>query len=577
MEGKNQKPLSSLYEDLAPAKKKVSTHAKCSLEDNPSIASLRQHPPPPRHLPTHIATGGHAAGCVSVSFRFASSLSRPSTPPVEEEIDDVEEQDEELDEEDKDEMYVPNENDEDVNAYDLDDDMSEEDVVGTIEDKPSIDISSGEDEARIENKVISITLDNASNNDVVVKDLKAKFTFWRCKQFEEVYFHVRCCAHIVNLVVQDGTSCMTSLITNLRETVKYFKKSTSRLHKFVEICRGLALTIGSHLTLDVCTRWISTYKMIATGRPYREALKDYAKSDLNYKWEPTSDEWNMYELIEPIHFAFAQVTTAFSAQAYPTTNIFYCHIVSIKIELRKAIAHRNPTYKAMGEAMMEKFNKYWEEKNNVMVLATILDPRYKMFYIDWAFKELYDEDTAMDEVADVHVELEELFDKFDTAKKMAEKSTTSSSNICITSSSMPTSDSAFQTHRRNTTTKSSKSELRNYLEDALEDPDPKFILLDWWKVKSLRYPVLAKMARWFLTIPTSSVSSESTFSTGGRVLDDYRSSLKPVMVEASVCGASYIKGSHSDLNVMEEEDDEENVETIKLPKGVVNNNYWNLN
>ncbi|KAM0875988.1 hypothetical protein ACQ4PT_036457 [Festuca glaucescens] len=211
---------------------------------------------------------------------------------------------------------------------------------------------------KIENKVISITLDNASNNDVAVKDLKAKFIFRRCKQFEEVYFHVRCCAHIVNLVVQDGTA----------------------------------------------------------------------------------------------------------SQAYPTANIFYRHIVSIKIALRKAIAHRNPTYKAMGEALMEKLNIYWEEKNNVMVLATILDPRYKMLYIDWAFKELYDEDTAMDEIADVRVELEELFDKFDTAKKMAEKSTTSSSNICITSSSMPVSDSAFQTHRRNTTTKSSKSELRNYLE-----------------------------------------------------------------------------------------------------------------
>ncbi|KAM0924011.1 hypothetical protein ACQ4PT_005145 [Festuca glaucescens] len=317
--------------------------------------------------------------------------------------------------------------------------------------------------------------------------------------------------------------------------------------------------------------------MIATGKPYREALKDYAKSDLNYKWEPTSEEWKMYELIEPLLYAFAQVTTAFSAQSYPTANIFYRHIVSIKIELRKAIAHRNPLYSAMGEAMMEKFNKYWEEKNNVMVLATILDPRYKMFYVEWAFKELYDKNTALDELADVHLELEELFDKFDTAKKMAEKSATSS-NICITSRSMPASDSAFQAHRRNTTTKSSKSELRNYLEDALEEPNPKFILLDWWKVNSLRYPVLAKMARHFLTIPASSVSSESTFSTGGRVLDDYRSSLKPAMVEALVCGASYIKGSHSDLNVMEkEEDDEENVETVKLPKSATNINYWNLN
>jgi hypothetical protein len=31
-------------------------------------------------------------------------------------------------------------------------------------------------------QIISITLDNASNNDVDVKDLKAKFIFRRCKQ-----------------------------------------------------------------------------------------------------------------------------------------------------------------------------------------------------------------------------------------------------------------------------------------------------------------------------------------------------------------------------------------------------------
>jgi hypothetical protein len=90
---------------------------------------------------------------------------------------------------------------------------------------------------------------------------------------------------------------MNNLITNLRETVKYFKKSILRFHMFVEIWRGLALTIGSHLTLDVCTRWSSTYRMIVNVRPYREALKDYARTDLNYKWEPTSDEWKMYELI----------------------------------------------------------------------------------------------------------------------------------------------------------------------------------------------------------------------------------------------------------------------------------------
>jgi hypothetical protein len=31
----------------------------------------------------------------------------------------------------------------------------------------------------------------------------------------------------------------------------------------------------------------------------------------------------------------------------------------------------------MATAMLEKFDKYWEERNNVMVIATILDPRFK--------------------------------------------------------------------------------------------------------------------------------------------------------------------------------------------------------
>ena len=62
-------------------------------------------------------------------------------------------------------------------------------------------------EWKIESKVISIALGNASNNDVAVSDLKSKFGFQRGSNFEGMYFHVRCCAHI-NLVVQDGIACM---------------------------------------------------------------------------------------------------------------------------------------------------------------------------------------------------------------------------------------------------------------------------------------------------------------------------------------------------------------------------------
>ncbi|KAL4589225.1 hypothetical protein LXL04_002130 [Taraxacum kok-saghyz] len=64
-----------------------------------------------------------------------------------------------------------------------------------------------------------------------------------------------------------------------------------------------------------------------------------------------------------------------------------------------------------------------------------------------------------------------------------------------------------------------------------------------------RYPVLSKMARDVLAIPVSTVASESAFSTGGRVLDSFRTSLTPRMVEALVCTQDWVRDCHDPINV----------------------------
>src|SRR6266487_905787 len=99
-------------------------------------------------------------------------------------------------------------------------------------------------------------------------------------------------------------------------------------------------------------------------------------------------------------------------------------------------------------------------------------------------------------------------------------------------------------HRRRVKRRQSEqksSELVRYKEDEVEDDYERFELLKWWKSKTTKYFVLSLMARDILAIPISTVSFESAFSTGGRVLDAYRSSLKAETVESLICTQSWIK------------------------------------
>lgn len=188
-------------------------------------------------------------------------------------------------------------------------------------------------EWKIEDKIMTITLDNANNNDTAVNSLVAKFVARKNSRFNPTYFHVRCSSHIVNLVVQDGLHEVDSLIDKLRNTVKYFKKSPSRLHKFMAVCNEYDITIGKGLCLDCKTRWNSTYKMLDSCIAYRHAFSYYADKDTKYAWQPSPSEWIMYEKLQPILKAFAEITTAFSGSTYPTANMFYPYIVNVKLSL----------------------------------------------------------------------------------------------------------------------------------------------------------------------------------------------------------------------------------------------------
>jgi hypothetical protein len=80
-----------------------------------------------------------------------------------------------------------------------------------------------------------------------------------------------------------------------------------------------------------------------------------------------------------------------------------------------------------------------------------------------------------------------------------------------------------------------KSKLDRYLMEEIEKPNENFDILNWWKMNSTKFLVLAHITRIVLAILITTIASESAFSTGGRVLDPFRSSLALITVESLVC------------------------------------------
>ncbi|XP_035837258.1 zinc finger BED domain-containing protein RICESLEEPER 2-like [Helianthus annuus] len=424
----------------------------------------------------------------------------------------------------------------------------------------------------IQDKIGTITLDNASNNDRAATILMHNFQVKNKLHFQGLFFHIRCCAHILNLVVQDGLGTIESCTSKVREGVKYLKKSTGRLKKFGEIAVSIGIDIRRSLCIDVKTRWNSTHRMLDSAIYYKRAFEGYAARDSNYVWCPTNDEWTRAEKVCKLLAVFLKATEMFSGSTYPTTNLFLTEIYKVKREISNAFLSCDSFLKEMSIPMYEKFDKYWGEIGVLMCIASILDPRYKKLSVEWTFDRLYVGDECLKRVEDVETKLESLFKKYHNTF-MASKASMSHSNIS-TSSNEPTQDvddfHAFLKRRPVETGK--KTELEVYLDEPNDEcvDDSKYDVLKWWSQHCSKFPVLSRMAKDMFSILITTVASESAFSAGGRILDDYRSSLSKDMVELLVCGSDWLKsGSKATIKTLKQcADEEENLEIeVLIPDG----------
>jgi len=91
---------------------------------------------------------------------------------------------------------------------------------------------------------------------------------------------IRCCAHILNILVQDGMNIAGNTIELIRDLVRHINSSPSpsRVQAFNEIAERECLDTKAGFVLDIPNRWNSTYAMILEAVKYKIVQKRYAIS-----------------------------------------------------------------------------------------------------------------------------------------------------------------------------------------------------------------------------------------------------------------------------------------------------------
>ncbi|XP_031268671.1 zinc finger BED domain-containing protein RICESLEEPER 1-like [Pistacia vera] len=367
---------------------------------------------------------------------------------------------------------------------------------------------------------------------------------------------------------------MDDSIFRTRVAVRYVRSSPTRLMRFKECMEKEKIESKNHLVLDIETRWNPTYLMLDAAIKFQKAFdlleidyskyKDELSSGHKSRGLPTYSDWEYARYLLPFLKIFYDATVCVFDSFYVTGNEYMREIYDIGMKISEWSHSHDLNLSSTAVRMKGKFDKYWSNVDNINIMlfiAVVLDPRDKLEYVDWVIGESYDA-FATDKLKKKVMEtLLSLFNHYDLCK-VARGLTTQSSQQSPSASALDDCDVdidpqeymrvKFKKRKARNQANQPKSKLDEYLVDDLEDDNDKtFDLLKWWKMNSTKYQVLSLMARDVLTMHNSIVASELAFSTGGHVLDPFRSSLTTKMVEALICTQDWIQTTCAPLAIEE--------------------------
>ncbi|KAL6569639.1 hypothetical protein OROMI_014153 [Orobanche minor] len=418
-------------------------------------------------------------------------------------------------------------------------------------------------------KILTITVDNASANDVAMREIKRRLLDYGSSNAllnAGANMHMRCVAHILNLLVNDGLKTMNASIENIREAVRFVRKSDKRKDILKKHAERVMIETKGFVILDLPTRWNSTFLMLSSALKFQKAFDRMGEEDRKIKCVmPSREDWTNAEIFATFLQPFYEVTLRVCCSNTPTINNTFADLLILHNLLQKYKVH--PQLLHITPPMEEKYNKYWgefDQMNYYIFVGLVLDPRNKIPKLEDYLELVFESEGVDAQKLECKVgELVQMVRSFmerlyrDYEKEFGDNGTHDEveSSSQVEDLSLPKM-TKFEAKLKDKELKRRKdanminNDFDRYVKDPIEFDDEDFDLLSWWKkFGTPKYPLLARVARDVLAIPVSTISSESSFSTSGRIISPHRCSLRPRTVQALICTQSWLRGEIATLEL----------------------------
>ena len=232
---------------------------------------------------------------------------------------------------------------------------------------------------------------------------------------------------------------------------------------------------------------------------------------------------------------FFDFTVEMSGSEYPTLGMLLLFLDYLSDHLNAIIQDKNsqiPTWiKDIAKAMKQKFDTVSNNLDNTAsYLTLLLDSRYKMQIVP--------------NDIDIEVAKQLLLTEFTSYQNLVDQEkgvNDKETDIAIVGEKRKPSgimEQIIQKKKKHNNSQS-RNEVNEYLAIPVESQSVN--PCEWWKHHRTQYPILSKIARDYICIPSTSVPSEQAFSKSGELISKRRNRLGDSAIEACMCLNSWIK------------------------------------